>query len=442
RPEKLKASRPLRNNVNLRQELQDFISEVGLPYDSVPSFKELSLHGRQDLANIVRRRGYKAITQLLAEPEITHTTKSTEKKTTLRDGAVSLKELKEPDTSSSMQSFNVPPHDNNGRTDGSGYFREQNSNLHIQYSQNTWLSSECPFGIYGADTVHMVESKSDYTLKSSSYMSLRERAADFVRTGDFHDTEGEGDSEEHEGDEEPDKNGYKAYKRDDALPLNPYAMDAEKSLDAPSESDSGIPSISGRSAVTKAAYASYFWSDYPLTDTLAAKKTSFWTSEVQPFSREEASNPFHRNINDQLHFNDDRISESAVTKQMLMELEHLNSLLRSKESELSKLKQELVKEKERLYSIQEKAMAEVACEKQILSEKESELIAADQALSDLKQVRIEYWGKGINVEVTGSFNGWQHHISMEPDMASEIKISDGTRSSSLLMGIGNLTLDE
>lgn len=43
---KLKASKSLRNDVNLRQELQDFIFAAGLPSDAVPSFKELNLHGR------------------------------------------------------------------------------------------------------------------------------------------------------------------------------------------------------------------------------------------------------------------------------------------------------------------------------------------------------------------------------------------------------------
>jgi hypothetical protein len=43
---KLKASRSPRSNVDLRKELQDFISEFGLPSDSVPSLKQLSSHGR------------------------------------------------------------------------------------------------------------------------------------------------------------------------------------------------------------------------------------------------------------------------------------------------------------------------------------------------------------------------------------------------------------
>ncbi|XP_057870726.2 protein PTST homolog 3, chloroplastic isoform X1 [Cryptomeria japonica] len=429
--EKLKASKPIMNIANLRQELQDFISEVGLPSDSVPSYKELSRHGRliKDLANAVRRRGYKAIAQLLTEPDGIHITKSEGKKRTHIDDTVSLEgELKDPDSSSVVQVSDVPPHDYGGSSDGPGYFHEQNSNLHIQYSPNIWSSGECPDSIQGTDTVHMAESNSSYTLKSSSYKSLRERAAYFVRTGYFHYIEGEDDSEEYQGDEEINENGCREYRRDDATSVTPYVMDADKSPDWPSESDSSVPSISGRMVVTKAAYQSYFWSDYPLTsDPVTAKKTAFWTSETQPLSREEALNPLSRNSSDQFHFNDDGIHESEIMKYRLAETQRFNSLLHSKESELSELKHELEKEKAKLYSIQAKAIAEVSHEKQILSEKETELSAADQALSNLKQVRIEYWGEGINVKVTGSFNGWQHHISMEPDLASEIQISNGTR---------------
>ncbi|KAF5177156.1 Ptst-like protein [Thalictrum thalictroides] len=62
-----------KSNDELCTELCEFISMVGLPQGNVPSFKELFDHGRKDLAYIVRRRGYKLITELL--------TKSTEEDT-------------------------------------------------------------------------------------------------------------------------------------------------------------------------------------------------------------------------------------------------------------------------------------------------------------------------------------------------------------------------
>ncbi|CAH1450755.1 unnamed protein product [Lactuca virosa] len=63
----LVASRkPARTNADLCNDLREFMSDVGFHDGHVPSLKELSHHGRQDLANLVRRRGYKLIKELLA----------------------------------------------------------------------------------------------------------------------------------------------------------------------------------------------------------------------------------------------------------------------------------------------------------------------------------------------------------------------------------------
>ncbi|PSS23696.1 Protein PTST like [Actinidia chinensis var. chinensis] len=61
-----RASRKVKSNVDLCNDIRHFVSAVGLPEGHVPSLKELSQHGRQDLANIVRRRGYKLMKELLA----------------------------------------------------------------------------------------------------------------------------------------------------------------------------------------------------------------------------------------------------------------------------------------------------------------------------------------------------------------------------------------
>ncbi|XP_074268834.1 protein PTST homolog 3, chloroplastic [Silene latifolia] len=62
---KSRASRKLMSDEELRNCLKDFVSSLGLPHDHVPSTKQLSHHGRKDLANIVRRRGHKLIKELL-----------------------------------------------------------------------------------------------------------------------------------------------------------------------------------------------------------------------------------------------------------------------------------------------------------------------------------------------------------------------------------------
>lgn len=63
---KTRVRRKVKSNTELCNDIREFISVVGLPEDHVPSMKELSQHGRQDLAHIVRRRGYKFIKQLLS----------------------------------------------------------------------------------------------------------------------------------------------------------------------------------------------------------------------------------------------------------------------------------------------------------------------------------------------------------------------------------------
>lgn len=65
------ASKPvsiLPGDMKLLRDLQEFISSADLPPHQVPSTRELARRGRQDLANAVRRRGEKALSQLLSNP--------------------------------------------------------------------------------------------------------------------------------------------------------------------------------------------------------------------------------------------------------------------------------------------------------------------------------------------------------------------------------------
>ncbi|XP_019188064.1 PREDICTED: uncharacterized protein LOC109182360 isoform X2 [Ipomoea nil] len=66
---KPRVRRPVKSNADLCNDIREFLSMAGLPQDHVPTTKELTQHGRQDLANIVRRRGYKFIRELLNSEE-------------------------------------------------------------------------------------------------------------------------------------------------------------------------------------------------------------------------------------------------------------------------------------------------------------------------------------------------------------------------------------
>ncbi|KAL8152865.1 hypothetical protein V2J09_010625, partial [Rumex salicifolius] len=66
RVRKARVSRKAMSDADLYKGLREFVSSVGFPEDHVPSTKELAENGRKDLSNIVRRRGYKAVRDLLA----------------------------------------------------------------------------------------------------------------------------------------------------------------------------------------------------------------------------------------------------------------------------------------------------------------------------------------------------------------------------------------
>ncbi|CAL1379124.1 unnamed protein product [Linum trigynum] len=55
----------VKSNEELCNDIREFLCAVGLPEDHVPTTKELADNGRSDLANVVRRRGYKRIRELL-----------------------------------------------------------------------------------------------------------------------------------------------------------------------------------------------------------------------------------------------------------------------------------------------------------------------------------------------------------------------------------------
>lgn len=69
----------LPDDMKLLRDLREFISSADLPPYQVPSTRELARHGRQDLANAVRRRGEKVISQLLSNPNFSSSSSGTAK---------------------------------------------------------------------------------------------------------------------------------------------------------------------------------------------------------------------------------------------------------------------------------------------------------------------------------------------------------------------------
>ncbi|CAM6018020.1 unnamed protein product, partial [Sphagnum balticum] len=101
------------------------------------------------------------------------------------------------------------------------------------------------------------------------------------------------------------------------------------------------------------------------------------------------------------------------------ELDCIKADLHAKEMENLRVTHDLEEVKALLALIRAKAAAELAQAKQQAAKKDLQLQMAQQALLSLKMVHVEWWGKGHQVELAGSFNGWGHHLCLFPDLASE-----------------------
>ncbi|XP_073290299.1 protein PTST homolog 3, chloroplastic-like isoform X1 [Primulina huaijiensis] len=73
---KSRASKKVKSNEDLCNEIREFLSTVGYPEHYLPSLKELAQHGRKDLAHMVRRRGYTLIREILESSTTTNLIKS------------------------------------------------------------------------------------------------------------------------------------------------------------------------------------------------------------------------------------------------------------------------------------------------------------------------------------------------------------------------------
>lgn len=110
-----------------------------------------------------------------------------------------------------------------------------------------------------------------------------------------------------------------------------------------------------------------------------------------------------------------------------MELLRIKSALEAREAELASMVMEFDEAKGQFALMRARAVAELNEVQQALTDKETRLNAAEQALANLKQVKVEYWGQGEYIQLGGNFNGWMHHMDMQPDLTSAIPQPDGSR---------------
>ncbi|XP_074577809.1 uncharacterized protein LOC141834331 [Curcuma longa] len=271
-------SRAIKSNEELCDELREFNSSVGLPEDRAPSMSKLRENGRTDLANIVRRRGYKAITELLLN--------------------------------------------SNGKnhSEKSSQGNEDSSTAKICKTagdqEDTNLSVDCTCS---SNTLEKDMIDSNGVILDVSEESLLPEAAKFVQIGDLDKIGGE-DSELCQD------LTFKAYEQD------------------------------------------------------------------------------YQNENN-----------------------HLKNIMEQNEVELSQIKQQIEDENIALNNLYAKGTTELGDMKRKIAEKDMELQMAEENLSELIEVHIDYWTDGEIVEVAGSFNGWQHRVRMNPHPSSQHINPDGSR---------------
>ncbi|KAH8950028.1 hypothetical protein BDL97_10G063100 [Sphagnum fallax] len=122
------------------------------------------------------------------------------------------------------------------------------------------------------------------------------------------------------------------------------------------------------------------------------------------------------------------------------ELDCIRAVLHAKEMENLRVTRDLEEVKALLALIHAKAAAELAQAKQQAAKKDRQLQMAQQALLSLKMVHVEWWWKGHQVELAGSFNGWGHHLCLFPDLASESPKHDRDGSRGAMMWAVDLWL--
>ncbi|CAI9097964.1 OLC1v1034491C1 [Oldenlandia corymbosa var. corymbosa] len=360
-------SRKTKSDEDLRNDIKQFLSDVGLPPDHVPSTKELSAHGRQDLANIVRRRGYKFMKELLAP--------SFETQTISYSQTVSTGLNEEVDTSSGGMSLST----------------EDAKLLHqdIDSVKDDSMSSEA--------SLVKVDESACAEVASSTHGAAEAIVWEGYTTSDEADTE------------LPPENHIPSTEESSVHPwlqekVEKFIQHGE--LDSIEENDltlCGAEVLNGSVASSSHQMEDREFQMYP------SRIESGSTDETKIVSPE-----------DEAQKTDDQ-----------NEINRLKKFLHQKELELIQLKEQLENEKLALSMFQTRAQREISEAQKRISDKDAELHATEEILSGMEEVEIQFWSEGEVVEVAGSFNGWHQSIKMESQPPSSISVATRSQKSRL-----------
>ncbi|KAJ7972349.1 putative 5'-AMP-activated kinase-like protein [Quillaja saponaria] len=555
-------SRKVKSNVELCNDIREFLAAVGLPEDHIPSMKELSQHGRNDLANIVRRRGYKLIRELLASPSkadvnVLDTDQSIDERLDAVDGCEDI--LTGQDEKVKNMDDDLPPSADTRLEDSPGDLgtdSDDYSRIPIKSSANFSLEENVPYDLKGhamelidmadrdnfSTKVSVLDSissnskegpdssienlscsygesidKSSFEEKSSENLEFQDNLVSDISvsskvpvTGDF------SSSSYAEPDVSTEGNKFK-HSKFSAASLEQKDLCKLEDLDGKNNTIAEDVSLITEESVmgSFSASSNQSYLNCPNTDSavnsddyscmnvdsmanlsLEEKAAKFiqngdldevednvWgissgtnaeRSEgfIQPdtdiemplrtLGAENSEHQLHGNADVTLNgsiltskqivpsekvdclLRDDRTSAEdlpaysdkyldveATQMQNQTEISHLKYMLHQKELELSRLKEQIEKEKLALSGLQTKAETEIIKARKLISKKDAELHAAEENLSGLKEVQIQFCGDGDIVEVAGSFNGWHQGIRMDPQPLSSITDPVAPRKSRL-----------
>ncbi|KAL3358289.1 hypothetical protein AABB24_015432 [Solanum stoloniferum] len=367
---KPRASRKVKSNDDLCNDIREFLSSVGLPENHVPTMKELSQNGRQDLANIVRRRGYKLVKELLL------TSKQPTYECIGEDGLVEKSEDESLDGEIADMAHDVSLPTEASAVDD--YTNDASNDLILNSDEQNSGDQE-----------------------PLRYSFLEEKVANFIQNGELDSIEDSGlEIFQREGSVE----GQNVVETESTTP--------KEHIDLACNGD-GAEIFSENPMALSIQH-----DEHPSTQSSLMRNDSLST--------------------EYLTMTEGIISADTEPHNMEIqaEINHLKFVLHQKELELTQLKQQIEEEKHLLSILQIKAETEIREAERLISEKDAELNAAEDSLSGLKEVEIQYWADGENVEVAGSFNGWHHKIKMDPHESSDPIGEDIQLSSDIIDPIG------
>lgn len=383
---KPRASRKGRSNADLVRDILEFISAVGLPEGHVPSFKELSKHGRQDLANIVRRRGYKVIKDLLET-----SAKSDKKESDTESGLSGKQDISvecEYDSSHSTADLDEKVEEMDEVVFSSSEVSVEQNNLNSANGANmdcaaNSVSNECK------------------AIESSNNSSLQEKVAKFIQNGELDSIEEAGFSI-----------------------LNEIGVDGGNKFGE-------LENVTKESSSLSEEHSEWVL-DRSDNAKIINGNISSSKQVVVPASSNNTPREYNLSSGGPLSADcDEEFDDETRRRDNQTEVNRLKFMLHQKELELSRLKEQIEKEKLALSILQTKAETEISEAQKLVMEKDAELHATEENLSGLQEVEIQYEGDGEAVEVAGSFNGWHHWIAMDPQPSSSIIGPVGSRKSRL-----------